>query len=112
MEIIESGLGRKKALEMSQVIEMYIKSMNLSAGLNTRRIFEAWDQASGAARYTIRRYFRDGKLYVTLNSSMVRNQLSFQKEPLMAAVNQILENDELFIKDDPKVRFVEEIILK
>ncbi|MBQ0150680.1 MAG: DUF721 domain-containing protein [Bacteroidales bacterium] len=112
MEIIESGLGRKKALDMSQVIEMYIKSMNLSAGLNTRRIFEAWDQASGAARYTIRRYFRDGKLYVTLNSSMVRNQLSFQKEPLMAAVNQILENDELFIKDDPKVRFVEEIILK
>lgn len=112
MEMIESGLGRKKALDMSQVIEMYIKSMNLSAGLNTRRIFEAWDQASGAARYTIRRYFRDGKLYVTLNSSMVRSQLSFQKEPLMAAVNQILENDELFIKDDPKVRFVEEIILK
>lgn len=97
---------------MSQVIEMYIKSMKLSAGLNTRRIFEAWDQASGASRYTIRRYFRDGKLYVTLNSSMVRNQLSFQKEPLMAAVNQILLNDELFIKDDPKVRYVEEIILK
>jgi len=112
MEITGSGLARKKALDMSQVIEMYIKSMKLSSGLNTRRIFEAWDKASGASRYTIRRYFRDGKLYVTLNSSMVRSHLSFQKEPLVAAINQILAQDELFIKDDPKVRFVEEIILK
>lgn len=112
MEITGSGLSRKRALDMSQVIEMYIKSMKLSSGLNTRRIFEAWDQASGASKYTIRRFFRDGKLYVTLNSSMVRNQLSFQKDVLISAVNQILASDELFIKDDPKVRFVEEIIFK
>lgn len=112
MEIIGSGISRKKALDMSQVVEMYIKSMKLSAGLNTRRIFEAWDRASGASRYTSRRFFRDGKLYVTLNSSMVRNQLSFQKDALVSMMNQILMDDELFIKDDPKVRYVEELILK
>jgi hypothetical protein len=97
---------------MEELVQMFIKSMKLSAGLNTRRIFEAWDAASGASRYTLRRYFRDGKLYITLNSSMVRNQLGFQKAELVDRINEILREDELFLKDDPQVKYVEELILK
>ena len=97
---------------MEELVQTFIKSMKLSAGLNTRRIFEAWDQASGASRYTLRRYFRDGKLHITLNSSMVRNQLSFQKAALIERINGILREDELFQKDDPQVKYVEELILK
>ena len=97
---------------MEELVQMFIKSMKLSASLNTRRIFEAWDAASGASRYTLRRYFRDGKLYITLNSSMVRNQLGFQKAELVDRINEILREDELFLKDDPQVKFVEELILK
>ena len=97
---------------MDELVQMFIKSMKLSAGLNTRRIFEAWDAASGASRYTLRRYFRDGKLYITLNSSMVRNQLGFQKAELVDRINELLREDELFLKDDPQVKYVEELILK
>ena len=97
---------------MEELVQMFIKSMKLSAGLNTRRIFEAWDVASGASRYTLRRYFRDGKLYITLNSSMVRNQLGFQKAELVDRINELLREDELFLKDDPQVKYVEELILK
>ena len=97
---------------MEELVQMFIKSMKLSAGLNTRRIFEAWDAASGASRYTLRRYFRDGKLYITLNSSMVRNQLGFQNAELVDRINEILREDELFLKDDPQVKYVEELILK
>lgn len=97
---------------MEELVQMFIKSMKLSAGLNTRRIFEAWDAASGASRYTLRRYFRDGKLYITLNSSMVRNQLGFQKAELVDRINELLREDELFLKDDPQVKYVEELILK
>ena len=70
-------ITRKRALSMEELVPMYIKSMKLSAGLNTHRIFAAWDEASGAAQYTLKRFFRDGKLYITLNSSVVRNHLSF-----------------------------------
>lgn len=91
---------------------MYIKSMKISAGLNTRRIFKAWDEASGAAQFTMKRFFRDGKLFITLNSSMARLQLSMQTDLMKERINRILENDELFIKDDPKVGYVDEIILK
>ena len=112
MEGRSGGIHRKKALEMSEVIQMYIQSMKISAGLNTRRIFKAWDEASGAAQFTMKRYFRDGKLHITLNSSMARMQLSMQTDLIKEKINQILENDELFVKDDPRVRYVDEIILK
>jgi len=108
----EIRLARKKAQPVSELISDYIHEMKLSAGLNTRRIFEAWDAASGAAAYTTRRFFRDGKLYITLSSSVARNSLSFQKPLIMAKINQILQQDELFTKNDPRVQFVQEIILK
>ena len=105
-------LARKKALSMEEVISQYIKEMKLSSGLNTQRIFSAWDDASGAAQFTLKKFFRDGKLYITLSSSVVRNQLSFQKDALVEKINGILQKDELFIKDDERVSFVKELILK
>lgn len=97
---------------MDEVISMYIKAMKLSAGLNTHCIFKAWDQASGASSFTLKKYFRRGKLYITLSSSVIRNQLSFQKDALVEKMNEILKEDELFTADEGRVSFVEELILK
>ena len=105
-------LARKKALSMEEVISQYIKEMKLSSGLNTQRIFAAWDAASGAGPFTLKKFFRDGKLYITLNSSVIRNQLSFQKDSIVEKINGMLRNDELFTKDDPHVSYVKELILK
>ena len=105
-------LARKKALSMDEVISLYIKEMKLSSGLNAQRIFSAWDDASGAGAFTLKKFFRDGKLYITLNSSVVRNQLSFQKDVIVEKINAILRKDELFTRDDARVSFVKELILK
>ena len=112
MERRLGGISRKDPVGMEELVQMFIRSMKLSAGLNTRRIFEAWDEASGASRYTLRRFFRDGKLYITLSSSMVRGQLMMQRDVLKERINEILRADELFQKDDPAVRYVDELILK
>ena len=105
-------IARKKALSMDEVVRMYVQSMKLTPALNTRRIFAAWDDASGAAPYTLKRFFRDGRLYITLSSSVVRNQLSFQSDALVEKMNSILSKDELFARDDARVSFVKELILK
>ena len=63
-------IERKTAIGMEELVRMYIDSMKISSGLNTQLIYSAWDQASGAADYTIKKYFRAGKLYVTLSSSV------------------------------------------
>ncbi len=105
-------LARKKALSMDEVVRLYIESMKLAPALNTRRIFAAWDAASGAAPYTLKRFFRDGRLYVTLSSSVVRNQLSFQTEALIGKMNDFLSKDSLFAKGDTGASFIKELILK
>ena len=86
---------RKEALSMEEVVSRYIKSMKLAAGLNTHRIYEAWDACSGAAPFTLKRFFKAGKLYITLRSSVVRNQLYFQKDLLVEKINAYLSDDPL-----------------
>ena len=108
----EYRIHRKEALSIGQMIKLWMKSEHLGATFNTRRIFNAWDDASGAAAYTLKRYFRDGMLYITLNSSVVRSQLSFQKEALIEKMNRILEQDELFDKENATVSFIRELKLK
>ena len=106
------GTPRKEALGMGQLIPLYIRTLKLSAGLNTQRVFAAWDAVSGAAPYTLRKFYRDGRLYVTVSSSMVRSHLDFQKPALIRAMNVFLEKDDLFVKDYDKVGLVKELVLK
>ena len=105
-------IHRKQALSMEELVQQYIKSMKLAAGLNTQRIFEAWDACSGAGPFTLKRFFRDGKLYITLNSSVIRNQLSFQKDALVEKMNAWLAEDKLFTAENRTVNFIRDLILK
>lgn len=103
---------RKTAEGMESVMLRYVKAMGISASHNSHRIFLAWDEASGAAANTIRRFFKDGTLTITLNSSVVRSVLLLQSDLLVAKINSILDEDELFIKDNPKLKKVEKLVLK
>ena len=51
-------------------------------------------------------------LFRSLNSSVARNYLQFRTESIKERMNAVLAEDELFIKDDPKVGYVENIVLK
>ena len=106
-----SRVARKTAVPLEELIQEFIQASRLTPGLNTRRIFAAWDAASGAGRYTVRRFFRDGKLYITVDSSVVRSQLSFQRDALIAKINALLAQDELYSGDGGSCP-VQELILK
>ena len=105
-------IGRKDAQGMPELIEQYIKEMKLTSGFNRQRIFEAWDVVSGASRFTLDRFFRDGMLYCTISSSVVRNQLYFQKDVLLKKINEYLEADEMLVRDGKDVPLVRNLILK
>ena len=105
-------IHRKEAVGMDKIVSDYIKSMKLAAGLNTQRIFAAWDDCSGAGPFTLKRFFRGGKLYITLSSSVIRNQLFFQKDALIEKMNAFLSQDQLFTADNKSVNFITELILK
>lgn len=105
-------IHRKEAVSMEQLVQQYIKSMKLAAGLNTQRIFAAWDACSGAGPFTLKRFFRGGTLYITLNSSVIRNQLYFQREELVRKMNAYLSQDELFTADNRTVGEIRELVLR
>ena len=107
-----SKLEKKNITSIGDAIRQMLHQTRLSQGLNTQCIFEAWDEASGAGRYTQKRFYRDGILYITTSSSVICSQLEFQKKALVEKINHILEQDELFISDDPAVGPVRELRLK
>lgn len=92
-------MRRQEAVGMDELVREFIKEMRLSAGLNRQRIGEAWNEVSGASGYTLGVNFADGTLYCTLSSSIVRNQLYFQKDFILRGINEMLKKDELFIWD-------------
>ena len=104
-------IGRKEAQGMSELIVQYIREMKLSSGFNRQRVFEAWDAVSGASRYTVDRFFRDGILYYTISSSVVRNSLYFQRDVILKQINEYIEEEGRYI-DDGSGQPVKNIVLK
>lgn len=106
-------MRRQNAVGMDELVKQFIREMRLSAGLNRQRIEDAWNQVSGASRYTLGTDFSNGTLYCTLSSSIVRNQLYFQKDFILKEINDFLKKDDLFIWDwESKGDCVKVLVLK
>lgn len=107
-----SRVERKDPITVGDALRLFLGQSRLSSGLNTRRIFAAWDEASGAARYTLKRFYRNGVLYITTSSSVVCSQLEFQKHALVDKMNAILSSDELFLDNGSHSDWIKELRLK
>lgn len=105
-------IGRKDAQGMQELVSQYIREMKLASGYNRQRVFEAWSHVSGASRYTADMSFRNGMLYCTISSSVVRNQLYFQRDVLVRKMNEYLDNDELLVRDPKSGPVIRELILR
>lgn len=108
---MSNRIARKNALPLVEVFKQMLAESGASSTHNTNLIFSAWDTVSGAGAYTIKRFFRDGKLYITLSSSVICSQLAMQKDVLVAKINSSLAGNELYIGqavDGP----VKQLILK
>lgn len=105
-------LERKTAAPMEEVILEFLKRSGIGTKHNVALVFKAWDEVSGAGKYTQRRFFRDGKLYVTLSSSVVRNSLYMQRGSIVSGINERLLADPLFVRDNVLAGTVKEIVLK
>lgn len=105
-------IGRKEAQGMAELVTQFIREMKLTSGFNRQRVFEAWDVVSGASRYTVDRFFRDGNLYCSISSSVVRNQLYFQRDVLVWKMNEFLDKDSMMVRDSDDGPVIRNLILK
>ena len=108
----DNRIGRKEAVGMEALVSQFVREMKLSSGINQVRVTEAWNNASGAARYTLSVSYVGTFVYVTLSSSMARNQLYYQRDVIMEKMNTLLAADSLFVGKANGAAAVTNIILK
>lgn len=88
-------MKRENTQLIKDILREFIKEEHLEDGLQRVRIFSAWDLVVGdaGARATTNKFFRDGILYCTINSSIVRTQLYYRKEEIVQQMNKLLSSD-------------------
>ena len=85
-------MQRTNTNKISTLLEEFVKEQGLEDGLLRVRIFHTWDLIVGEqfAKHTSSKFYSNGTLYCTINSSMVRNQLYFRKDDIIAQLNKML----------------------
>jgi len=74
---------------LGDVIHEYLKSLDIDNKLQEMRIIDSWPDIVGItiAKKTARLFIKNHKLFVYLNSSIVRNELIRIREGLVKALN-------------------------
>jgi len=90
------SMERREPGRIGEIMPQMLKALHLDRGMNMHLIFSAWDEVTGAGQYTLNRYFRNGTLYCGLSSSVVRNQLSFNRNGIIEAMNRKIVENPLF----------------
>ena len=97
---------------MEDLMLQYLREMRLTSGMHRQRATEAWNTVSGASRYTLSVSFERGVMTCAISSSLVRNQLYFQREVLVEKLNEFLAADNLYDDGGKEGPAVKVLILK
>jgi predicted nucleic acid-binding Zn ribbon protein len=87
--------AKKRSFEVKSIEEILSKitqQQKISAGLQQVKIKQLWGVIMGpnVAQYTEEIEFRNSTLYVKLNSSTLREELSYGKEKILNHLNESL----------------------
>ena len=88
-------MKRENTQLISVILKEFIKEEQLEDGLERLRIFKTWDLVVGdaGARATTSKFFKEGILYCTISSSIIRTQLFYRREDIVTMMNKMLNGD-------------------
>jgi predicted nucleic acid-binding Zn ribbon protein len=83
-------MERKEVRKIDALLQQFVKSNRLEKGLAEYRLMKSWKDLLGitVAKKTKSLRIQNRKLYVTLHSSVVRNELSMIKASLIPRLNE------------------------
>jgi hypothetical protein len=96
-------MRRSETLKLGELIKQSITANKLDDGLDKVRVKEIWFEVAGsyAVKATTDVYAENGKLYVSLNSSIIRSEIMLIRSELVKRINQQLGR-----------RFINEIVVR
>ena len=83
-------MRRKEVKKIDTLLQQFVKSQGLEKGLAEYRLMKSWKDLLGitVAKKTKSLRIQNRKLFVTLHSSVVRNELSMIKDSLIPKLNE------------------------
>lgn len=83
-------MERSNTQSMREAIRAFLKESNLEKPLKERQLVSSWESLLGKsiARATREIYIKDGKLYVSLTSSVIRNELYMLQDEIIRKLNE------------------------
>ena len=80
---------------VGDILSEIIKINKLEPGLNEVSVIDAWKNlmGNGVNNYTLNVALRNGTLYVELSSAVLREELSYGKNKIIAMINEELGKD-------------------
>jgi predicted nucleic acid-binding Zn ribbon protein len=76
-------------IKLGDAIQQFLKQENLDIKIARHSIKNAWNEIVGSviAKHTTNLYFNNKTLFITLNSEVIKSELSFQKENVVNKIN-------------------------
>ena len=83
-------MERKEIQKIDSLLQKFVKANNLERGLAEYRLMKSWKDLLGitVAKKTKSMHIRNRKLFITLHSSVVRNELAMIKDTLIPRLNE------------------------
>lgn len=83
-------MRRSQTLNISEIISSILKANGLEDKLAETRLIQSWEELLGksVARLTKSIYIKNRVLFVNLNSSVVRSELSMIKKDILIRLNE------------------------
>ncbi|MGC6438713.1 MAG: DUF721 domain-containing protein [Flavobacteriaceae bacterium] len=78
--------------KISDILSTFVEDNKLNKGLDGVQVEAAWRElmGQGVQSYTQNIKLQNGTLYVSLSSSVLREELSYGKDKIMAMINEEL----------------------
>lgn len=82
-------MKRNNAEQIGDVLRQFLRQQGLETPLNEYRLVDAWKDVVGPviARYTTNLFIKNQVLYVSLSSSVIRQELMMGREMLVRNLN-------------------------
>ena len=86
-------MKRERVKSIKELLPLYIQEMGLERGLNETRVLALWDELLGPTivSATGKKQLWEGKLYVKLNSSVVRSYVFTERNNIVAKINEAMK---------------------
>ena len=82
-------MRRSNTQTIASVIKDYLKEAQIEEKLKEVQVVNSWEELVGKviARRTNRIYIKNGKLFLYMNSSIVKNELMMHREGIIERIN-------------------------